>query len=423
MKASCPGLTDAAGQVKVARGETVRWLPWPQGYLAVESNPPGATILVDQVQRGVTPQVVEVEPGTLHKVDLTLAKYAGFHAEASTSAGSKKNVAGTLAALPGSVRIQTDRAGTLVRMDAGEWKQTPCLYLSLAAGAHAIEISPILVDRRYYAYAGTVDVKPGELTAVEATLTPAKAHLRITDAPPQSTVTVEGAAVDSALALTTGVEVPAGTLDILVTSPTRQTWQGSVSAMTNTTEESSVTGFTTLLQKRTITMTGKKEEWEGIWPQWVAKDKTDTLKTQPGTSMTKAYACRDDQSLYCRIDFDDGSPTTNLTKDVPTRLDYCLEAILSGGETLLMRVSFAKAGQYSSVRLWNSNAGRDRTISEDVRYHIGESMIEIAVPLSRIQRYVADAPHSFGVLLENVEANGRSSSTRFLGFATIDLGK
>jgi hypothetical protein len=113
-EASSPGLPSVTGKVTVNRSESTHWLPWPKGYLDVQSDPAGATIVVDGVERGLAPQVIEVEPGALHRVELRKQNYQTYSADFSEDAGSKTLFARTLtASQPGVLTVGVATAGTL----------------------------------------------------------------------------------------------------------------------------------------------------------------------------------------------------------------------------------------------------------------------------------------------------------------------
>jgi hypothetical protein len=98
VQASCPGLPQISGKVTVNRSETTRWLPWSKGYLDVSSNPSGATVFVDGVRQGVSPLVVELEPGIVHRVEMRLLGYQTYDVDISENAGTKTALSRKLAA-------------------------------------------------------------------------------------------------------------------------------------------------------------------------------------------------------------------------------------------------------------------------------------------------------------------------------------
>jgi hypothetical protein len=96
VEASCPGLPGVSGKVTITSGASTQWQPWTKGYVDVRSDPAGASIVVDGVERGVAPLIVEVEPGTLHQVELKKQDYVTYRGTASGEAGNKTLFSGTL---------------------------------------------------------------------------------------------------------------------------------------------------------------------------------------------------------------------------------------------------------------------------------------------------------------------------------------
>ena len=96
VEASCPGLPGVSGKVTITSGASTQWQPWAKGYVDVRSDPAGAAIVVDGVERGVAPLIVEVESGTLHQVELRKENYDTYHGTVSGEAGNKTLFAGML---------------------------------------------------------------------------------------------------------------------------------------------------------------------------------------------------------------------------------------------------------------------------------------------------------------------------------------
>jgi hypothetical protein len=96
VEANCPGLPTVKGQVAITGGASTPWVPWTKGYLDVQSDPAGATIVIDGQERGMAPLVVEVEPETLHRVELRKQNYETYRSDVKEDAGSKSLVSGSL---------------------------------------------------------------------------------------------------------------------------------------------------------------------------------------------------------------------------------------------------------------------------------------------------------------------------------------
>jgi hypothetical protein len=83
--------------------------------LSVESDPPGASILVDGIEKG--------------------------------EAGTKNPIAVTLVLLHGSISIETDVPYADVLLDGTIKGQSPCVFGNLTPGEHAIKICDVLQEK------------------------------------------------------------------------------------------------------------------------------------------------------------------------------------------------------------------------------------------------------------------------------------
>jgi hypothetical protein len=421
VKAACPGLAPAAARITINRGETSRWMPWPKGYLAVEL--PETKVFVDDQDMGLSPAVVVLEPGSPHKVELRREKYLAYQAEVNVEAGNKQVLSPEMKQLPGSIRVETNLSGATVRIESGDYATTPCTFTDLAPGPHKLRMSPLLFAKRYYVCEEyfSVDVKAGEVTTITKTLVPGMARMQLLDAPPGSTVTVDGTSMDPQV-LTTGVPIPAGDLDIVLTSPTGQKWKGSVKITNGINGQWRLGYFTALLPRKTIKIDGKGDDWAGIWPQWTSPAPTDMYPNQPGTELTRVYACRDDKFLYCKVDFADGTPTMTLSKDFQAGFRYQLQVRLPNADLLIMEIdSDRRNGTWRWVGVWNGVTSKGTTLEQDFSYKAADSMLEFAVPLSRMERYLAGSPYVAEFFVANANEKGVWLSNVGSGQVKIDF--
>jgi hypothetical protein len=429
--ADCPGLESVPGRITIQRSETSRWIPWQKGYLAIESTPAGATIYVDQEKRGAAPLVVEVEPGTLHRVELKKEKYQAYRADLTASVGNKTRFSAELTPLPGSIRVETNPFAAEVRLDGGDSRKTPCTFDGVAPGTHLVSIPDILVHWRYYTCKRTflVDVSPGEETTLSQIFEPAKATLLVLRAPPSSIVSVDGVEMDPTRALTAGVEVPAGTLDIIVTSPAHQVWRKTVTVEDGFHAQLGLESFESVLPRRTVKVDGKVEDWDGLWPIWEFPETADQYPDQPGTQLSKVFACRDDAYLYLRYDFADGSPrAAKLSTDIPDRLTYaCRIYAERSSEHAFMGVNFDRTlfgvTTNTNMHTWDVNKGSvAKQFGDLLSFRVGESMLEIAVPLAPLKSYLGGGRSQVELSVINDRRNGGTISSRDTDLRTIDFG-
>jgi hypothetical protein len=424
VEAQCPGIERVSQQITVSRNETVHWLPWPDGYLDVAADVPGAQILVDGVDRGRSPQVIAVEPGTLHKVELRQERYNPYVSELRADAGSKIRVAASLALLPTTIRVETSMKGASVSLDGAQYGEAPCVFEGVQPGSHVITIDDLMVGRTYFTCGGPfkIDVQPGEQAVISKSMQAGVANVAITDAPPSSLLTVDGAPVDSRLAFTAGVDVHSGTLDLVVTSPAGQVWKNTVVAGTGRAARWSPDLLVASVPRRTVKGDGRTDDWSGLWPIWLQGPVSDKYPNQPGTRIARAYVCRDDRFLYFRIDFADGTPTLKLSPDVPTRLVYQVQVLLSMGEWLYAEMYVDRNGKATSgYGLYNSITQKATWLGGDSRYGIGDSTLELTVPMASIQRYVDGGPRDVVIYVASAAANTSWLSNMVTGVCKIDF--
>jgi hypothetical protein len=426
VEATCPSLAPVSARLSIKRGETLRWLPWPKAYLVVESDPPEAKIFVDDKERGVSPAVLEVEPGVLHKVELQRDKYDTYRSDINVSLGNKTGLSAALTPHPGSIHVETSLSGAIVWVDGAGVKKTPCTFDGLAPGSHEVEIRPYLLAKRFYVCESTsaVDVASDEVTTVSKTLVPGTASLQIVDAPPGSTVSLDGTALDPSIVFSTGVEIPAGEFDLVVTSPAQQKWQKSITVSNGIHAQWSMDTLTAFLPRKTIKVDGKSDDWAGLLPLWTTPGRTDPYPNQPGTRMTKVFMCRDDRFLYGRIDFADGTPTMKLSKDIAGKLTYHVQIPLPSGDMLIMEIdSDRRNGTWRWNGIWSPSKNRGTTLEQDFSYRAADSMLEFAVPLAAMKKYLEDGPHSTEVFVANADENGQWLSNTSSGRRMIDFVK
>jgi hypothetical protein len=325
--------------------------------------------------------------------------------------------------------VVTTPPGAQVRLDGGELLQTPCTYEAVPAGLHGLKVSDVLVNRRYYTSAKdfTVEVNPDEQTVFSQEMTAGTATLQIREAPGASTVTLDGEPLSSPQVFADGVDVPAGNFDVVVTSPSRQVWRKTIWLAAGNTANQSLEGMDASLPLRTINVDGKGDDWNGIEPLWGGvKEKggaydfhgtpsgKDPFPKQTGTLLVNAWLCRDESNVYVRMDFDDGRPSLDLTSEIKGFLAREVQCVLPDGKTLVLQVGSSRQwGVWSGMSIWDNSTRTSTNLGTLSKYAIGDSTLEMAIPWSRIQKYLSDGPVSAWV--DIVDA-GEGSWNR--GYAT-----
>jgi hypothetical protein len=416
VEARCPGLESVRRLLTIQRNETSRWVPWEKGYLQVQSDPPDARVVVDGVERGAAPLVIEVEPGVLHRVELIKDKYEYYRADLSARTGRKESVSPVLIAKPGSIRVETTPVEASVSLDGEKTLTTPCTFEAVSPGPHILRIRDVLIYRRYYTSEHTyaVEVNPDEKTTVSTHLVPATATLQIVGAPPSGTVFIEGTR------WTPGQEVPAGTLDIVISTPSSQTWKKTLTLGPGGTIQLRMDSFVASLSRRVIKVDGKVDDWNGIEPLWgglreqgdrysfyESTSRTELFPNQTGTRLASAWLCRDDAKIYVRLDFDDGLPSQNLSKDIKGTLMREIHILLPGDKMLNASVASNRSwGTNASVDIWDVPSHSKTNLGTPSGYAAAGSTLEIAIPLNRVEKYLSAGPVNVNFSVQDAGMSG-----------------
>jgi hypothetical protein len=284
------------------------------------------------------------------------------------------------------------------------------------------------IGDRVYTVGGSVevDVKPGETAVVSRTFQAGTGHLTIKDAPAGSVIEINNRGVDSAKAVTAGIEVPSGIANVFVRAPSSQIWTGPVLVKPGLASEQSILDLTWRVPQRTISMKGNEAEWAGFLPFWDSAQNQVAFSGMPGTQIARGFMSRDDKFIYFRYDFADGAPSTNVPKAIK-QLDYIqviyarkteIIAIVKFGHPVLGSNPGSSLGIHSTSGSW-SGLG-DGVLS----VHIGENMMVVAVPIDKIKTYIKGAPADTKLLVvESTDpGNGRWPDNNATPIRAVDYG-
>ena len=118
--------------------------PQSTAFLRIESNPPGASIHIDDMQTelGTTPfQIERIVPGT-HKITLAKEGYESYHSEIVINDNNKNNLLFHLNPLMIDVQILVKPWGSIFIDEILEKQNTNVKYIkTLSQGEHTIKIS------------------------------------------------------------------------------------------------------------------------------------------------------------------------------------------------------------------------------------------------------------------------------------------
>ena len=340
------------------------------------------------------------EPGALHHVELKKAKYKTYVTEVAAPAADKTSLNPEMTLLPGSIRVETSIPGADVKLDDYLEGTTPFVFQGVDPGDHAVMISDVKVGKRLFTVGDPVQVQvnPDETAVVSRTFAEGRGQLTVQDAPTGSTVQVDGQTADSEKAFTTGIDVPAGYLDVIVTSPDSGKWTASIEVDPGKAIANSTHMMTWVLPRRTIALDGKPDSWEGIQPLSAMIGDAATFMGDASVAMNQVYMCRDDKYLYWRVDFAQANPMLETgwakgkkpPKSGKQEVDCQLTLHLEQAKDLDMGVAFVRPANKLfaySVIFDNIKKRIAQRLGLNEEFKTGETMLVARLRLDDISRY------------------------------------
>ncbi len=138
------------------------------GTLIVTTNPPGAQLFIDGVERGVTPLTLPVKPGA-HSLELRgngAPRLMPITVTAGTQVSQYIELP-TTASMVGQLRIRTEPAGARVSVDGVARGPSPVTVTDLPPGEHAV-----VVDSDLGSIKQTVTIEAGNTASLTVPLAP-----------------------------------------------------------------------------------------------------------------------------------------------------------------------------------------------------------------------------------------------------------
>ena len=175
------------GRTPTVREET---LALDSGVVECTSDPPGASVTVNGVERGVTPLTVSNVPKGLATITVSLAGYRAETRELRLQPGDRQTLAVKLAGKPARLTVVTTPEQARVFVDGDYQGKSPATVTSLAAGPHEVR-----VELAGHAPATrTVTLTNGAEATEEFQLASVLGRLEIVTIPPGAKISVDGKA-------------------------------------------------------------------------------------------------------------------------------------------------------------------------------------------------------------------------------------
>ncbi len=176
------------GRTPVVREEN---LALDSGTVTLTTTPPGATVTVNGVERGVTPTTLSNIPKGLASISVRLAGYRDETREIRVTPGDSQTLALTLKALPARLNVVSTPEHARVFMDNDYQGKTPATITSVAPGTHELRL-----ELAGYAPATrSVTLENGAEETEEFTLVSVLGRIEVSTKPPGAKILVDGRAM------------------------------------------------------------------------------------------------------------------------------------------------------------------------------------------------------------------------------------
>jgi len=157
-------------------------------FLAVDSDPSGAAILLNGATIGNTPCVIERVPSGKKLLELNLAGYRPYHQDLDLAIGSSNRVSAQLSAIPGALTIVSQPVKARIYLGDQFRGETPLALDGLPPGA--LELRADL--KGYETITRTVNLQRGENQTVEFVLVRSSGLAEIITEPAGVRVFIDG---------------------------------------------------------------------------------------------------------------------------------------------------------------------------------------------------------------------------------------
>jgi uncharacterized caspase-like protein len=376
----------------------------PKGKLRIESSVEGRVFMGTELLGDVAPDMPlmsdSLDPGrrefrfvSAGSPDEVKSATIGEKAYAVILFGPATASRAAANAAPGAIEVRVSYEGlrsgadgsrdALVSLDGGKELPLPYIFEGVSAGSHVIRISDEHVGNLIYpGLEESVTVEPGKRLSLTKSLVKAQAAIRVNGIPEGAILRIN----DTELRLekdSNGTMHYAGKTD--AGAPKIEVTKGMRSWSLNAFLPKDGSGTFILkdmpmminLERRSIRLKGKAEDWAGIEPIFGAAQCLAGAKN-PGFGIVGATACRDEKNLYLRIDLAD-KPSIHSFPD-----GALLMSLRSSNQEVHLNLSAPRDGSVHTS-MYDAKRMQDYPMGS---YAVGTTFIEMSFPLSRIAKYI-----------------------------------
>lgn len=290
-------------------------------------------------------------------------------------------------------------------MDGGEEVELPRLFENVPAGEHVIRIPSVLAGNKLYAgVEEKVVVEPGKRFVYFPQLEMGHGRLRIEGIPEGASLRFDrdSEVVSKAASGEAYFEdqVDAGYAQAEVELGNRK-WHTNIFVPIGDASVYRVSDMTlqVSLQRKTIKLTGKEEDWTGVDGIFGPVPTSKPMKVS-GSVIAGGTLCRDDRNVYVRIDFSNGKPSESG--------EECWRILQLFQEGRHVDLDYSIWGGKAHTTVWEEKGNRN---TECGSYALGPSFVEMSIPLSRLPRYM-DLSKPFDAAIGYGDKSGYWSGTQ-----------
>jgi len=163
-----------------------------------------------------------------------------------------------------------------------------------------------------------------------------------------------------------------------------------------------------ILQRKTIKLDGKPDSWEGIDPIFEGSVSGGGILAPPGYSIEKVFICRNEKSLYWRINFQETNPFAKLPKGIKDSLVARLTIDIGNDRAIELDYIYKlqKSEHYSNAGIWDDRSKVWTNIAGDAFSEKNSpAMFVASVPISLIGKYLKGIL-DFRIVIYHTNANG-----------------
>jgi TolB-like protein len=309
-----------------------------------------------------------------------------------------------LGAAPGAIEVSVDlesssfgqegfptsaEASPMVSLDGGDEVAVPHVFENISAGRHAIRIPNVRAGSKLYVgLEENVTVEPGKRLIFKRALPVGQSKIHVDGIPDGAKLFIDGdeqiLAGNPAGGMLFDGTVNAGYPRLDVISGNKDWYSIPYVAIDNT----NIRAFSVknmalqvTLQQKSINLKKGDKDWADIEPAFYNMELPFGKKI-PGSIISSGCVCRDEQNLYIKIDFSNGTPVFLVSDRSSDRMLQLTEN-KTPYQVVNLQLHGGKDGIERSA-VWLQSA---QTQIEEGSYSIGPSFIELSFPLSSISKY------------------------------------